>query len=347
MLFETARGVRRCAWVALFTLALIGPSQAGSADQVVHAGPVVPVANFVANPAFEVEGLAMSPENDLYVGLPFEGLIYRVRPNGRTDVHASFGYLPDQGYLLGLVVAADRSLFAAVWGCGTATNGIWHVDRIGNAALVAPIPGDQCQSAPNALSFDEDGHLYVTDSLQGTVWRLGKNGDAAVWARDDLLLPAGVFGFGANGIAYRDRSLWVLNTDTGSIIEIPIARDGSAGEARVFVRSELLVGMDGGQFDVAGNMYVGNFASGNLLRVSKHGHIAVIVDPKRFNGERWPTNPVFGFGHERSTIFISGANPSVVKVDVGVPGLLMPQFAPRDRGRRHEAPPDHSVDGER
>jgi sugar lactone lactonase YvrE len=289
-------------------------------------GRVVPVVNFELNPMWEVEGIAMSPSGDLYVGAPYEGEIFKVAPNGHVSVFARLFENPDDAYVVGLAVGGDESVYAAVMGCNKLEmNGVWRINHDGNASLVMPIPSSGCWATiPNALTFDENGNLYVTDSANGSLWRLGRHGDARMWVQDDLLKP--VYAFGANGISYRDGSLWVLNFDAGSIVQIPILRDGRAGKPRTFVQSDLLVGIDGGQFDVAGNMYVGNVLSNNLLRVSHRGDVEILITAEQFGPYYWPTNPVFGFGHERSTIFISGRNPSVVKVDVGIPGLLLPQF---------------------
>lgn len=309
--------------VAFVAMLLVLPGPVAAYPKI---GPVVPVIDFEVDPMFEVEGIAVAPSGNLYVGAPYEGEIYEVTPSGDVSTFADLVPNPDDAYMLGLAVAGDETLYAAVIGCNVLSmNGVWHIDAQGHAALVMPIPSESCwASIPNALAFDGRGNLYATDSATGSVWRLGSQGDVEMWVQDKLLEPSAFFG--ANGISYRDGSLWVLNTEAGSIIEIPILRDGSAGQPRTFVQSDLLVGIDGGQFDVAGNMYVGNVYNNDLLRVSRIGQLAILITAEQFAPYYWPTNPVFGFGSGRSTIYISGAGPSVVKVDVRIPGMVMPQF---------------------
>lgn len=338
--------------LALFTcFAPFGGSQAqpfacnnGDCCKAPKIGPAQPFVNFNVNPVFGVEGIAISPYNDIYIGAPYEGRIYKVEPNGKSTVFATLVDHPNDGYMLGLVVAEDETVYAAVWGCNAPINGVWHMDREGNPKLVMPMPGSFCTaynqwtssqtSIPNNLAFDEDGNLYVTDSGYGSVWRLGRDGDMREWVQDSLLMAVttSIPHFGANGVAYRSHSLWIVNSDTASVIQIPIERDGSAGKPRTFVQSQLLGYPDDDNFDACGNLWVGDIGNGNLVRVSPEGVPEIMIAAAQFNGFVFPTNPVFGFHDLRTTVFITGAtgvngaNPSVEKVNLGVPGMVPPQF---------------------
>ena len=210
-----------------------------------------------------------------------------------------------------------------------------------------PVTHNVCGgSIPNALAFDDKGNLYVTESAQGEVWLLGTNG-AQLWVRNDLLKPRpeSLNQVGADGIAYRKNSLWVSNLDTGTMIEIPIQEDGRAGVPRVFAQG--LGHPDGHQFDVQGNLWVANygyeewdvidFSSRNILRVSSDGKVNIAITTEQLSGTTGstlaPASPVFGFGRESSTLFLGGflpnpddPNPDVAKVEVGIPGMMLPQF---------------------
>lgn len=121
------------------------------------------------------------------------------------------------------------------------------------------------------------------------MWRLGRDGDIREWVQDSLLMPAP--NFGANGAAYRNHSLWVVNSDTASIIQIPIERDGSAGKPSTFVQYPLLGYPDDDNFDACGNLWVGDIGNGNLVRVSPEGVPEIMITAAQFNGFYWPTNP--------------------------------------------------------
>ena len=279
------------------------------------------------------EGIAISPLGNIYLVMNVSGDIYRIDRHGMLSLIGDLVAQCDDSYPLGLAVDEDETLYVAVVGWNdSAANGVWRIRESGEKELILPVPSAYW---PNAISFDDSENLYVTDPLLGTIWRLGKDGDGGLWLQDSLLLGDV---FGGNGIAYRKHNLWVLNTDRGRIVRIPIEQDGSPGQPEIFVESPLLVGCDGGQFDIKGNMYVGVNYQGHLARVSSHGDVEILITPQEFNGFYMVTNPLFGFGRDRSTIYITGMNPHVVKVDVGVPGMRLPQF------KRSHCPDDDSDD---
>lgn len=323
----------------MLALAALALTAAVAVPATGHHRPrqVVPVTTFPhdENPpyGFDVtEGIAVSPRGNLYVGMNIGGQLYKVAPGGQVSLLADFVDVVDDSNLVGLAVDADENVYAAVWGYNDPSlNGVWKVDPQGGKELVLPIPGAFWGSIPNALAFDEEGNLYVTDSGSGSVWRLDTSGDSGPWVQDPLLLGDW---FGANGIAYRNRSLWVLNYDRGRIVRIPIERDGSPGLPQTFVESPLLVGADGGQFDIFGYMYVAVYPQGYLARVSPKGHVEMYVTAEELAPFERPINPVFGFGRDRTTIYMTGTNPDVAKLNVGVPGMILPQFSHPHRRHR-------------
>ena len=73
---------------------------------------------------------------------------------------------------------------------------------------------------PNDIVFDDDGFLYVTDSLQAMIFRYGPCGGAAhVWFQSELLLGGGYFPFGTNGIRLDPEREWVYFASTTSITD--------------------------------------------------------------------------------------------------------------------------------
>src|SRR5262245_18907185 len=84
--------------------------------------------------------------------------------------------------------------------------------------------------APNALTFDRHGNLYISDSFQGAVFRIDQAHkcetpcEATKFKHDALLATAGFPPFGANGLALsRDGTkLFIANTGDDSIFRLDL-----------------------------------------------------------------------------------------------------------------------------
>jgi sugar lactone lactonase YvrE len=133
---------------------------------------------------------------------------------------------------------------------------VLRVDPVSGAAPVfTTIPGGAA-AGPNALTFDAEGNVYVSDSFQGVIWKTGPAGGAAEpWATSPLLATTGVPPFGANGIAFdRDgAAMFVANTGNDTVVRIPVVA-GEAGTPEVLVNS--IDGADGLAVDPDGNVWV-------------------------------------------------------------------------------------------
>jgi sugar lactone lactonase YvrE len=125
----------------------------------------------------------------------------------------------------------------------------------GASSVFAGIPGEK--AAPNGMTFDKKGNLYLTDSLQGTVWKTGPAGGVPTpWVKTDLLVSHGVITpLGANGLAFdrTESALFVGNTGDNTIIRVPVV-NGDAGQPEVWVTG--IVGPDGMFFDEEDRLWV-------------------------------------------------------------------------------------------
>jgi hypothetical protein len=143
----------------------------------------------------------------------------------------------------------------------------------GAATVFASIPGGSA-AGPNALTFDDDGNVYVSDSFQGVIWRIPPGGGSAVqWVSSPLLTTTGVPPFGANGIAFnraRD-AMFVANTGNDMIVKIPVGAGGGAGTAQVFVSS--INGADGLILDEDDNLYVAANQADEIVVLDPTGRV--------------------------------------------------------------------------
>jgi sugar lactone lactonase YvrE len=175
--------------------------------------------------------------------------------------------------------------------------GVWRISRHGDVRRIAALPSN---GLPNGLALDQRaGQIYVADSVLGVVWRIGARGGAPVaWATGRALQPARFLG--ANGVKLHGHALWVTNTDHGTVLRIPIRRDGSAG--RIATEVTGLAGPDDFAFTGCGNtMLVALDAASQAALVAPHGTPAIVLTAQ--DGLSNPTSVAV----RRSTVYVASA----------------------------------------
>ncbi len=205
----------------------------GSGPAAAATGPVSHpriVAHFSLSAGQTPEDIALEPDGAMDVSFAKADQVARVTPGGHVDV---LGQLPASGNCpvigvpvsAGIARAGDGAIY--VVNCtGNADTGVWRI-REGSAPVqIAQLPAN---SFPNDMVLDNHtGNLYIADSLLGVVWKVPTNGGSpSVWAAGPPLQRTSFFG--ANGITVHGHAVWVSNSDQGTIVEIPIRADGSAG----------------------------------------------------------------------------------------------------------------------
>jgi sugar lactone lactonase YvrE len=238
--------------------------------------------SWIPMPGVSAEGVAVDKFGNVFVSVRegSNGVIVRHSRNGVPERYAEVG----PGMIGGLAVAPHGDLYAAVaMGPG---RGVYRIPRhTRQPELVAGT--DQIVFA-NALAFDRSGTLYITETFSlpngqygtGGIWRVPRGGEAAVWLRHELLTGTGtVLGYpvGANGIAFFHGDLYVVNTDKGLIVRVPVRKHGQPGTPEVWAEVEEIEGSplagnpkppvgDGLALDVHGNIYVAVVSRGAVIR---------------------------------------------------------------------------------
>ena len=280
------------------------------------------------------EGVAVSPDGDVYVTLAGTGelrVIDRITKTGETLATFDVGF----GFLLGMALDGD-DLYVVLASFVSSTSGVWKVEADGSTARVVAFSGAQF---PNDLTFDDDGNMFITESISGAVYRvtaaeLASAGAGAItptlWLQDALLVgdvevSPGPFPIGANGIVYDDESDTVLVANSQVPAVIAIADDGGvAGDVSVVASGEYLRGADGLALDKDGAIYVvANFSS-SVLRLAPDGSdYEILADGD--DGLVFPSTLAFGqWGPDKHSVFIAnfgfGAGPtaptSLLQLDV-------------------------------
>lgn len=299
-------------------------------------GPVQTLRMYNAEAGEQPEGITVDKRGKIYVSMPFIGQLRRVDRDGSEHLVAPLptgnGFGP-----VGLAVDAPGNVYVGVVTFNPETHGIWRVRPSGSATR---LPGSSAIGFPNGVAFGDRGTLYATDSINGAVWAIPKGGSAHLWVQDPLLSGVGggplPFPIGANGITYRHRTLYVTNTEKGSVLAIPVRPDRSAGTPTVLAQGSALGGADGIAADIRGNLYVAVIAQSTIVRIPPDGRsITVIADGS--DGLDWASSVAFGTSKgKRTTLYavnfsigpLFGAprthGPALLALDVGVRGLPQP-----------------------
>jgi sugar lactone lactonase YvrE len=165
---------------------------------------------------------------------------------------------------------------------GTGAQEIYSPTLPNLPACSAVTPGTPCSptavdvplALPNDLAFDAAGNLYVTDSLQATIWRIpAGGGPAQIWFQDARLDSPFI---GANGVRVDPTGtrLFISHsldfTGTGRIYTLPLVEQPTAADLQTFHTYAPGDTPDGIAFGRSGNLYVAiaaPFASGvSILR---------------------------------------------------------------------------------
>ncbi|AJF65616.1 SMP-30/gluconolactonase/LRE family protein [Streptomyces vietnamensis] len=243
------RRVPRLAAVAAATAALtvLAAGPASAVDPTVTDPRIVAHFDFAAGET--PENIALAPDGSAYLTFAYAHKVVRVGKDGSgpTDV-ATFPTVvdPPAALVTGIARAHDGTLYVN-YATGTADeNGIWRIRPDGSAPQrIVKVP---MSGFPNGLALDEKCNtLYAADSARGRVWSAPvPAGDeevaATVWADDAALRPTEKLPFGANGLKIHDGAVWVSNTAHGTLLRIPIGKDGTAGPIRT--RATGLTGID-------------------------------------------------------------------------------------------------------
>jgi sugar lactone lactonase YvrE len=262
-----------------------------------------------------VEGLTVGPDGNIYVptfgfnakgALTGSAVLYVIAPDGKlvrqvTIANSSphmlgLAFNPFNGYLLVLDFGAGKVL---------------RVDPVtgGSSVFSGPI----ANSGLNALTFDPAGNVYVSDSFNGVIWKIGPTGGAATaWSTGPLLGPGTNLTppFGANGIEFNNAGteMFVANTAEHQIIKIPVNPDGSAGAASIFITG--INAPDGIAIDQHDNLWVCANQEDDMVVIDPTGK--VIAKLGDFNGIDehgvargliFPASPAFSL--DGKTLYVS------------------------------------------
>ncbi|MFF5547113.1 SMP-30/gluconolactonase/LRE family protein [Streptomyces olivaceoviridis] len=230
------------------------------------------------------ENIALDLDGSADVTFAYARQIAHVTDDGRVRTRATLPAvahaatpLLHSAVVTGIARAHDGTLYVD-YATGTSATGVWRLSPGDAPEQIAALPAD---GLPNGLALDERrGVLYVADSVRGTVWRVPQaGGTATAWAKGAALAPlqsAPARGLGANGVKVRRDSVWVSNTDRGTLLRIPVRPDGAAGP--VETRAGGLAGIDDFAFPGHGRSVLAALNTGNrVVLVRADGTVTTVL----------------------------------------------------------------------
>jgi sugar lactone lactonase YvrE len=229
---------------------LAGLSAAQGTSALASTPPVTRariVAHFDITARQQPENITLEPNGAADLTFSFARQVARVTPQGKITILATLPpAVSGTAGVSGVVRAPDGTLYVNY--LAGAASGIWRIRPGGTPHQVVALPAVKFL---NGLALDpRSGALFATDSGDGTVWRAWpRSGKAELWATGEELRP-GTRGLGANGIKVHNGSVWVSNTDQGTLLRIPVRHDGTAGP---IVRVAQVTAVDDFAFTGSGN----------------------------------------------------------------------------------------------
>lgn len=230
------------------------------------------------------EGVAVDAEGNVWCGGE-TGEIYRIAADGSAiELVAT-----TRGFTLGIAFGPKGELYT----CDLAHKVVFRLDLV--TRRLEPFAGgpDNPIQTPNYPAVDAGRNcLYVSDSHNletpgPRIWRFDlASGAGEPWYEGPLNF--------ANGMALSlDRDwLYVVETYGHRVSRIPIAADGSAGKAEVFVDGIDRL-PDGLAFDVRGNLYISCYEPSRVYRATPSGELQLLIDDPDAHTLCHPTNCAF------------------------------------------------------
>ena len=302
----------------------------GSVPKALGQDHVDTIMTFDAAASQLPEGVAVDADGNVFVSWSPLGQLVKVAAGSDTaePFGAVEGLMEGDPGMLGLATDAEGNVYGGVISTNPDANGVWKFDaETGDAQR---IEGSEGIMLANAIAFDEDGTMYVSDSIAGAVWRAKEGEPAELWLQDALLEGDGSFGYpfpiGANGIAVGEDQVYVAVTETGLVVAIPVADDGSAGSPSVWAKMGGGVLPDGLTIDNEGNIYVAAPTVNQILRLHEDGTAETLAEES--DGLDAPSSLIYAEDEAGSAVLYAvnysvaiappgGAGPALLKVRLG------------------------------
>ncbi|MDJ0624941.1 MAG: hypothetical protein QNJ31_01065 [Candidatus Caenarcaniphilales bacterium] len=235
------------------------------------------------------EGLVIK-DGIIYTGMAPTGKVYKLMPDGSKEEYGKWpSFKKDKGYIAGLTFDEDKNLYGAVVSFDKEIKpGVYVLENGQEEAKLYSTHKDL--KFPNDIKITTKGEIFLSDSVGGKIYKVLPDKSMEVWSNSKLLsgdqkacppsgfpLPLGINGFVIDEI---NNKLFAANTDRGSIVEISIKPDGSAGQERILSGPSCkdLVGADGLFLEKNGSILAVLNKASKIVRIEKNGAVEVLKE---------------------------------------------------------------------
>jgi sugar lactone lactonase YvrE len=261
-----------------------------------------------------VEGLTVGPDGNIYVptfgfnttgSLTGNAVLFVISPNG--NVLRKVTIQNSSPHMLGLAFnPVFGNLLVLDFGAGK----ILDVNPYSGLSTV--VAGPIANSGLNALTFDQSGNAYVSDSFNGVIWKVTHSGTVTSWSSGPLLAPGTGLTppFGANGVEFNNEHtiLYVADTAYHQIIQIPVNPDGTAGTAKILITG--INAPDGIMVDGKDNIWICSNQEDEIVVIDKTGKVIAKLGDFRgidqngiAQGLLFPAS--LAFSKDKSSLYVS------------------------------------------
>lgn len=237
------------------------------------------------------------------------GCCASIRPDGETDFYGDVGGVPN-----GICLDADGNCIIANIGNGQ----VQSLAPDGNHKVLFTEADGRPVPTPNFPFMDLQGRLWVSNStagdLEGALRQPVPDGCVVLYENNRAVIAADGLYF-ANGVAVDESGsyLYVAETTRRAVSRFAINRDGSLGPQEIYGPEPLgdLGFPDGIALDEAGNLWVTFPAWGAVGVIAPDRRLYIVLEDRRMEILRRPTNICFG-GKDRRTAFIGSLDGRVI-----------------------------------
>ena len=285
-------------------------SESAAATPSAAAAPQLRIFATIGDSASRIEGVG-EHAGKLYVADWKDGGVYSVdAATGRVERVGQLPTKPGES-LLGVATDSAGNVYVAAPQTGI----IYRIDagRLG-AADFKPRKDVKAfasgAAGANGLTFDANGHLWISGGDANAVYHVGpKGGTAKVFAKGytivstDTTMPVRVYVTNGLGID-ASGSVYTANTGTGEITRLEVKSGYELGAITSVAKDARLLGADGIIVDAHGDIWVTANFSNTLARISPAGAVTVVAHDSTASVLHFPAE----FKRIGSTFYLANLN---------------------------------------